>query len=320
MKPKRQIKTDLSALLSALAEPVRLRLMLVLEQEELSVGELADVVQLPQSTTSRHLKVLGDAGLLKRRSAGPATIFKLVLDDLPPEARALWLAVREQAGPVSAEDAHRLAGVLAERKLDSQTFFGRIAGEWDQVRTHLFGAEFTLRALLALLPRRWTVADLGCGTGNASELLAPHVQRIIAVDSSEAMLAAARKRLAGLKNVQFLPGDLEKLPLQPASVDAVVCDLVLHHLERPAAAIAEMARVLRPDRAGAGGVALIVDMVEHKREDFRTAMGHRHLGFASGTISGWMNDAGFTDVRIQKMAADPEGRGPGLFVATGRVA
>src|SRR5438552_2250987 len=119
-KPKRLKTSSLSGLLSALAEPVRLRLMLVLEREELSVGELADVVQLPQSTTSRHLKVLGDAGLLKRRAAGPATIFKLVLDDLAPEARALWLAVREQGGEMSGEDGHRLAGVLAERKLDSQ--------------------------------------------------------------------------------------------------------------------------------------------------------------------------------------------------------
>src|SRR5207253_732557 len=126
------------------------RLMLVLEQQELSVGELTDVVQLPQSTTSRHLKVLGDAGLVKRWPEGPATIFKLVLDDLAPEARALWLAVRAQAGEISEEDRRRLAGVLAERRLDSQEFFGRVAGEWDDLRMRLFGAGLTLRSLLAL--------------------------------------------------------------------------------------------------------------------------------------------------------------------------
>ena len=317
MKSNRQIRNRLSDLLSALSEPVRLRLMLVLEREELSVGELAAVVQLPQSTTSRHLKVLGDAGLLRRRTAGPATFFKLTLDDVAPEPRALWIAVRKQTGDMSQEDAHRLAGVLAERKLDSQAFFGRIAGEWDEVRTRLFGADFTSRALLALLPRQWTVADLGCGTGNVSELLVPHVERVIAVDASEAMLGAARKRLAGVRNVQFLTGAMEQLPLKDASVDAAVCVLVLHHLERPEAAIAQMRRVLRGGNGG--GVGLIVDMVEHGREDFRATMGHRHLGFSSATMSAWMREAGFAEVRVQTLAAEPEGRGPGLFVATGRI-
>ncbi len=313
----RKTENLIALVLAALAEPVRLRLLLSMEREELSVGELADVVQLPQSTTSRHLKVLGDAGLLKRRAAGPATFFKLAADDVAPEARALWLAVKKQAGEIDPEDLRRLEGVLADRKLDSQAFFGRVAGEWDEVRTRLFGAEFTLRALLALLPRQWVVADLGCGTGNASELLAPNVERVIAVDSSEAMLEAARKRLSGVKNVQFVGGAMEKLPLKDGSVDAVVCALVLHHLERPRDAIGQTGRVLRSDRGG--GVALIVDMVEHSREDFRTTMGHRHLGFSSATISAWMKEAGFGEIRVQHLAADPDGRGPGLFAATGRV-
>ena len=144
----RSQEPKISTVLSALAESVRLRLLLVLEQEELLVGELANVVQLPQSTTSRHLKVLADAGLLKRRQAGPATLFKLVLDDLAPETRALWLAVRGQSGELSEDDRQRLGAVLSERRLDSQAFFGRVAGEWDDVRTRLFGGAFTLRALL----------------------------------------------------------------------------------------------------------------------------------------------------------------------------
>jgi ArsR family transcriptional regulator len=310
-------KPSISATLSALAEPVRLRLLLTLEREELLVGELAKVIQLPQSTTSRHLKVLADAGLLKRRQAGPATLFKLVLDDLAPDARALWLAVRGQSGDLSADDHQRLAGVLADRRLDSQAFFGRVAGEWDDVRTRLFGGAFTLRALLALLPRHWVIADLGCGTGNVSELLAPNVEKIIAVDNSDAMLEAARKRLAGVRNVQFQTGAMEKLPLKSATVDAATCALVLHHLDRPAAAVAEMRRILRTDRDG--GVVLLVDMVQHTREDFRTAMGHRHLGFSAPTITAWMKEAGFGEIRVQNLESDPEGRGPGLFVATGRI-
>src|SRR5262245_50472372 len=188
--------SPITGLLQALADAVRLRIMLVLEREELSVGELADVIQIPQSTASRHLKVLGETGLLKSRAAGPAMLFKLVLDDLAPEARAVWLAVRGQAGELDADDAHRLVGVLAERKLDAQSFFGRAAGEWDELRTRLFGGAFTLRALLHLLPRAWAVADLGCGTGNVSELLSPVCERVIAVDTNDTMLEAARKRLA----------------------------------------------------------------------------------------------------------------------------
>src|SRR5262249_22291716 len=155
MKPRLRTLSDL---LEALAKPVRVRLLLVLEREEMSVGELASVVQLPQSTTSRHLKVLGGAGLVKQRTEGPATIFTLILDDLTPEVRALWLAVRTQAGDLAEEDQRRLAGVLAQRKLDAPAFFGRVAGRWDDMRKRFHGAVFTHQALLGLLPRGWVLA------------------------------------------------------------------------------------------------------------------------------------------------------------------
>jgi SAM-dependent methyltransferase len=291
-----------------------MRIAQALEREELSVGEVASIIQVPQSTASRHLKVLGEAGLIVSRAAGPATLYKLVLDDLSIEARALWLAVRAQAGDLSNEDQTRLAAVLAERRLDSQAFFGRHAGEWDQVRARLFGAGFTVQSLLRLLPRRWTVADLGCGTGNVAELLAPCVAQVVAVDTSEAMLSAAKKRLAAYDNVTFVEGTLDKLPLKPGAVDAAVCMLVMHHLEEPAAAIKEMRRVLRPE-----GAALVVDMVEHSRSEFRTTMGHRHLGFSQDGMMRMFREAGFRDVDVKLLPADAEARGPGLLAATGRV-
>lgn len=307
---------DIPAILAALAEPVRLRMLAVLETEELAVGEIANVLQLPQSTVSRHLKTLSDIGLLARRAVGTATLFRIVLDDLSVPLRTLWLAVRTQVGrTVEMErDSHRLRSVLAERRTDSQAFFGRIAGEWDDHRARLFGHGFTARALLAMLPSKWTVADLGCGTGNATELLAPHVERVIAVDQSEPMLDAARLRLKGASNVQFAAGSLEKLPLKDRSVDAAVCILVLHHIAEPIRALKEMRRIVR-----AGGSTLVVDMTEHDREDYRHTMGHAHLGFSAETMKSLLAEAGFKEPRVTELASDPEGKGPGLFAATGQV-
>lgn len=312
-------KPAVDALLGSLADPLRLRMLRVLEQEELSVGEIASVVQLPQSTVSRHLKVLSDHHWLARRSVGPATLYRMVLDDLGVESRSVWTAVRGQleGGGELREDGRRLAAVLAERRLDTQAFFGRVAGEWDAIRGRLFGSEFTLKAMLALLPRRWAVADVGCGTGNAAELLAPHVERVVAVDRSEAMLDAARKRMRSFRNVEFASGTLERMPLADRSVDAAVCVMVLHHVPEPAAGLREIARVLRPDRAG--GVVLIVDMVEHDREEYRRTMGHLHLGFSERTVQGLFQQAGLVDGRVWELPSDPDARGPGLFAATARV-
>lgn len=306
------------ALLGSLADRVRLRILRVLEREELSVGEIAAVVQLPQSTVSRHLKELSEHGWLARRSAGPATLYRMVLDDLSVPARGVWTAVRGGIeGGDAREDARRLAAVLADRRLDSQAFFGRVAGEWDAIRSRLFGSAFTLRALLALLPRRWSVADLGCGTGNAAELIAPHVERVVAVDRSGAMIEAARKRLRASRNVEFAQGELERLPLPDRSVDAAVAVMVLHHVPDPASAVGEAARVLRGDRGG--GVLLVVDMLEHDREEYRRTMGHLHLGFAPAAVEGIFRRAGLRDARVWELPGEADAKGPGLFAATGRI-
>lgn len=315
-RPAAQV--PIAVLIDGLSDPIRLRMLRILEQEELAVGEVASVLRLAQSTVSRHLKVLSDARWVIGRNAGTATLYRLVPDDLEPAARELWRPVREQlAGPEYDEDSRRLAGVLAARRMDSQAFFGRIAGEWDHVRARLFGSEFTARALLALLPRHWVIADLGCGTGNASEVLAPHAERIIAIDASEAMLDAARKRLDRATNVEFLAADLARLPLPDASVDAAVCFLVLHHIEEPAAAVRQMHRILRTDRAG--GVALIVDMVEHDHKEFRHTMGHKHLGFSADAMEGMLRAAGFRQVEVSLLPIDPDAKGPALFAATARL-
>lgn len=305
--------------LAALAEPLRLRMLRLLERQELSVGEVARIVQLPQSTVSRQLKVLSDAGFLTRRSEGTATLYRMVMDDLPPEARSLWQPIREQLlhSPDDADDARRLEAVLAERRTDSASFFGRLGGEWDQVRRSLFGAKFTALALLGLLPRNWVIADVGCGAGDAAELLAPHAEKVIGIDNSEAMLAAAAERLSGFGNIELVKGDVSRLPLKARSVDACVSLLLLHHVDDPGAAIAQMARVLRRTRGG--GVVLICDMVRHERAEYRHTMGHKHPGFSKETMLRFFQGAGLRDGQYVELPRDTEGKGPGLFTATATV-
>jgi ArsR family transcriptional regulator len=305
--------------LSALSDLTRLRILRLLEAEALSVGEVANVLQLPQSTVSRHLKVLADAAWIVRRSEGTATFYRLVLDDLAADARALWVAVREQmaASSEAAEDQRRLKMVVAERRTDSLSFFGRYAGQWDHLRNELFGGRFTSLAMLSLLRQDWTVADLGCGTGNASELFAPIVERVVAVDVSGPMLAAARERLKDTPNVSFVEASAEHIPLADRSVDAAVAVLVLHHLKQPAALLAQASRILRSDRAG--GVLLIVDMVEHDRVDYRHNMGHQHLGFSQARIKDLLTQSGFSNMTYRELPGEPDAKGPGLFVATAKV-
>jgi ArsR family transcriptional regulator len=288
----------------------------VLERTELSVGELARVLQMPQSTVSRHLKVLTSAGWVSRRTFGTAHFVRMPSGDLAGPVFDLWRATLEQMPETAtlAEDDRRLESVLDERQAGSETFFGRHAGEWDSMRADLFGRGFTSRALPALLPREWVVADLGCGTGNAAERLAPFVSRVIAVDASGAMLDAARKRLRRHDNVKFLEGDLSALPLEDGSVDATCCVLVLHHLERPEEAVREMRRVIRP-----GGVAMALDMFEHDRDEYRQAMGHKHLGFSEERMRGMFEEAGFDRARVATLRGAAEAKGPSLFVATARV-
>lgn len=287
--------------------------MRLLARQELSVGELGRALGLPQSTISRHLKVLLEGRWLVKRTQGTASLFRLDTDSLEDRARALWEVAAGQIEPRRAleEDDHRLAEVLALRRTDSVAFFGRVGGEWDALRDSLFGEAFVHEALLQLLPAAWTIADLGCGTGNVTELLAPVAARVIAVDREPAMLEAARKRLAGFRNVEFRQGDLARLPLTDRRVDAALIFLVLHHVPDPALALAEAARILK-----SRGTLLIVDMTAHDREEYRHTMGHRHLGFEARQIERWGREAGLREVVVRRLRPDTASRGPGLFAAT----
>src|SRR5919109_1269253 len=164
--------------LSALADGTRSRILLLLDRHELTVSELCAIMQLPQSTVSRHLKALADVGWISARADGTSNLYAMTRDELDTAARRLWALVREQVGstPAAAHDQRRVQTVLAERRSKSQEFFSSSAGQWDRLRDELFGEGFHLGALPALADADWTVGDLGCGTGQMAGALAPFVR------------------------------------------------------------------------------------------------------------------------------------------------
>jgi SAM-dependent methyltransferase len=301
--------------LTTLGDATRSRMLLLLDRNELTVSELCSVLQLPQSTVSRHLKTLLDGGWISSRREATSRYYTLAADDRGPVARRLWALLREQVGSTAGadQDARRLKSVLGRRQSKSQEFFESAAGQWDKLREDLYGRGSHLQALPALLDPAWSVGDLGCGTGQVAAALAPFVAKVIAVDRSGEMLQTARRRLKALSNVDVRRGELETLPIEDGELDAATLLLVLHHLAEPSTVLREAARVLKP-----GGRLLISDMLPHDQEEYRRQMGHVWLGFGDDQLSALLGSAGFVDVRIVHMPSNPDAKGPALFVASAR--
>jgi SAM-dependent methyltransferase len=307
---------DVFARMDALSDPVRARLLLTLERQEFTVSELCSIVQLPQSTVSRHLKTLLDEGFVVSHAAGTSRRYRLAINPADSAAQTLWSLVRAQVSTAraAAHDARRIRAVLARRKTRSRRFFSTAAHDWDRVREELFGRRGDLTGLLGLLDQDLVVGDLGCGNGTLSEALAPFVARVIAVDASAEMLAAATDRLAAHDNVELREGELEALPLETDSLDAAMLVLVLPYLPEPGRPIAEAARVVKP-----GGRILIVDLMPHDREDYGPRLGHLWQGFSGHVLRTWLTDNGLEQVRYRPLPPDPASKGPTLFAATARV-
>jgi len=300
--------------LASLADATRLRLLRLLEGQELGVVELCDVLQLKQSTVSNHLKVLIDQGWLVSRRQGTINFYRMLLDELESPARQLWLLARAQtdAWATAEQDRVRLQRRLRERADDTRSFFAGAAGEWDKLRADLYGDSFVNECLLAMIPPDHVVADLGCGTGALSATLATRVASVIAVDNSPAMLEAAEKRLTTMSNVELLQADLENLPLASGRCDVAVLTLVLTYLVDPMSVLMEATRILKP-----GGRLLVVDLLRHDREDFRRQLGQVHNGFDAGEMARRLTTAGLSHVRTTPIAPEQHAKGPALFLATG---
>ena len=297
--------------LGSLADPTRLRALALLERHELGVLELCAVLRLPQSTMSRHLKVLADEGWLTSRREGTAHLHRMTRD-LEPAARRLWRVARAETERWKAveQDGERLARWLASRREQADAFFAGAAAGWEKLRAELYGTAFAREALLSLLPSDLVVADLGCGTGDLAGRLARHVRRVVAVDRSAAMLKSARRRLADLPNVELHRADLESLPLEDASCDAALLVLALSYVPEPPRVLAEAARVLRP-----GGAVVVADLVLHEDEVFRRRMGQASLGFDPSAMAAALAQAGLHGARCEPLPPEAGARGPALFLA-----
>ncbi|WP_129790995.1 metalloregulator ArsR/SmtB family transcription factor [Sphingosinicella sp. CPCC 101087] len=282
-----------SKIFASLADPTRLRILMLLRAMELSVGEVAQVLGQSQPRVSRHVKILIDAGLAERRKEGSWVFVSLGASALVEPLFALlddWAGTHGE-NPWFAADAARLAAVRADRAAAAERYFAGHAEEWDALRS-LHVAESEVEAAIARALGDQPIgrlADIGTGTGRMIELFGPAATQSLGIDRSPEMLRLARVKLAqaGLEAVELRQGDMYALPLPSGSSDTVILHQVLHYAQNPAAAIAEAARVIGP-----GGRLLVVDFAPHEREDLRSRDAHVRLGFADEAVLKYFSEAG----------------------------
>jgi ubiquinone/menaquinone biosynthesis C-methylase UbiE/DNA-binding transcriptional ArsR family regulator len=289
--------------LRALSDPTRLRLVALLERDELSVNELQEITRLGQSRISTHLGLLQDAGLLQSRREGKRTFYKPCQQDDGAARELIQLAIRgAKELPEYEGDQINLKRILARRREQAQVYFNQIAGRFDRVygpgRSWQAFGHLLLRILPALV-----VADLGAGEGLLSELLARRCRKVIAVDNSEKMVAfgAAKAKKNGLKNLEFRLGDLQNPPIESSSVDLVILSQALHHAEEPAEAIAAAYKILR-----AHGQIMILDLLKHHFAKAHELYGDRWLGLAESDLHRWLEAAGFKKIEISTVAHEEQ--------------
>ena len=285
-------------LFRALADEVRLRVVHVLHAAELSVAELVEVLGLPQSTVSRHLKPLRDAGLVDTRREGTSVFYRRGATLGEPDVARL-LERRLTGGAHARADTAAVKRVLERRRRRSRDFFDRVAGRYSALRQPGGGWEALAAALAAGFGGQ-EVADLGAGEGSLTLLLARFARRVTAVDASPAMLREVERRareggVAGA--VRVAEGDLEELPLKAGAFDAAFLSQALHHAARPERAVAEAARVLRP-----GGRLIVLDLVRHEQEWMREQWADQWLGFGADELKGWLERAGLRVAACEELA------------------
>ncbi len=295
---------DLLNALKAAAEPTRLRLLVLCAHAELSVTELTHILGQSQPRVSRHLKLLCDAGLLRRFREGIWAFYRLAERTPTAElARTLVESVPTD-DPVTSLDLERLEVIRRGRQEAAARYFRENANRWHEIRS-LYVPEAEVEArLLRLVPETGVedLLDIGTGTGRMLELFGPRVLRAVGIDTSREMLAVARVNLekAGLRNCQVRLADMYQVPLPTASQDVVLIHQVLHYADDPAEAIAEGARLLKP-----GGRLIVVDFAMHELEYLRTQHAHQRLGFEDAAVTGWMTAAGLTPGGIEHLPGKP---------------
>ncbi len=289
--------------LRALSDPTRLRIVALMEKDELSVNELQEITRLGQSRISTHLGLLLESELVRSRRDGKRTFYRL---DSPADGAAsefIRLATRgARELPEYSGDQINLKRLLNRRREQAQVYFNQIAGRFDRV----YGPGRSWQAfghlLLRILPPL-VVADLGSGEGLLSELLARRCKKVIAVDNSEKIVAfgAAKAKKNHLKNLEFRLGDLQNPPIEPASVDLVILSQALHHAASPPETIRGAYGILRPR-----GQIMILDLLQHSFEQARELHGDRWLGFSESNLHHWLEAAGFRKIEVAVVAREEQ--------------
>ena len=294
----------LLAALRAVAEATRLRLLVLCAHGELTVSELTQILGQSQPRVSRHLKLLCEAGLLDRFREGSWVFYRLSQSSSAGALARQLVAACSEADPTIALDLQRLGAIKRQRADLASAYFRENAAQWDRVRSLYVDEREVETALLDIIaaadPR--DLLDIGTGTGRILEILTPRVERALGIDQSREMLAVARANLErnGLENGLVRLGDMYQLALPDASFDAVVIHQVLHYADRPAVAIAEAGRVLRPN-----GILVVVDFAPHSLEFLRSEHAHRRLGFADNEVAAWCGAAGLDPAPPRHLVGDP---------------
>jgi ArsR family transcriptional regulator len=287
-------------ILRVVADPNRLRLLLLLRGEELSVAELQEILAMGQSTISTHLSQLKHAGLVEDRRTGKSNLYRLS----PAEGSPLEeiLAQAKDEIPEAALDQSATRRVVKKRQDKMRSFFDSVAGRLGKDYVPGKSWKGVAEALLRLLPPM-TIADLGAGEGAFALLLAARARRVIAVDTSAKMIEVGREEALrhGVKNVEYRLGDMEEVPIGDGEVDLVFFSQSLHHALHPARALAEAIRILQP-----GGRVVILDLVKHRFEEARELYADEWLGFSEAELETMLETAGFRNIQTSVVHKEPE--------------
>ncbi len=292
---------DLPAIMRALADDSRIRIMLLILETELAVGEIAQILEQSQPRASRHIRILCDAGLAERRREGSWTFLRPGTSAALPGLRLLVEDCGTREDAMAVEDRRRLTEVRAERTRNAEAYFAAQADKWDEIRS-LHVPEREVEATMLAMVGGGAVGrliDIGTGTGRMIELFGPRASSSCGIDRSPDMLRLARAKLDDALQAELLQGDIAALPVADASADMIVCHLVLHYAQAPERVIAEAARVLAP-----GGRLMIVDFAPHDREELRGAHAHARLGFSDGAMAQWFDAEGLTTERRETLEGD----------------
>ncbi|MBW2382797.1 MAG: metalloregulator ArsR/SmtB family transcription factor [Deltaproteobacteria bacterium] len=312
---------ELQRIFKTLSDPTRMRILCLLEREELVVQELMEVLGMAQSRVSRHLAILREAGLLSDRRDGTYVFYRFV----PPAEGAWrdgWALVHDglAGDPTAERDDALLRQVIEARSAQARNFFDAVGPEWDALRKVFNDDVLRARAIDRLVTPGLRVADVGTGTGILATELARLGLDVVGIDHSARMLEAARGKLEAQSfpaggRVELRRGEADRIPLDDASMDAAFAHMVLHYVPSPADVVREMARIVK-----AGGALVVVDFVQHGHEWMKQELGVLWMGFSADDVCGWFEAAGLPDVQLEESESVAHGRDlPATFIASARL-